>query len=242
VLYRALTGRVPFEGNDMAEVLSGVLTVDAPRPRSLEPSVPDGLELVIQRAMAKQPEERFDSMQELDAALAPFDTLAGSVPENTATTPGPPAVTPGELDRGVRRARPRAVFFSVALYAWAVGCVSDIVLTVLSGAGGVGRMLGVLAVVAVVLAGPFVLWLRYLRRHWQNSVRVLELASLLRAMTVAALMAPAVALLLLRLGVAAGSEVATGLVGHFPILGTVLSFAAAVVPWQSGRLARKPSV
>jgi serine/threonine-protein kinase len=240
VLYRALTGRVPFEGSDMAEVLSGVLTVEAPRPRSLEPSIPDGLELVIQRAMAKDPDERFESMDELNAALAPFDTLASAVAEPTKPTSTPPLAA-GDLERGVRSARPRAIFFSVALYAWALACVSDIVLSVLSGAGSVGRMVGVLAVVAVVLAGPFALWLRYLSRQWQNSVRVLEVASLLRAMMIAALMAPAVAIVLIRLGVAAGSEMATGLLGHFPILATVLSFAAAVVPWQSGRL-RKPSV
>ena len=72
ILYRALTGRAPFQGGDAAEVLSLVLTAEPPRPMSLDPSIPDGLELLIQRAMAKAVGERYQSMDELDQALAAF--------------------------------------------------------------------------------------------------------------------------------------------------------------------------
>ena len=72
ILYRALTGRAPFQGGDAAEVLSLVLTAEPPRPMSLDPSIPDALELLIQRAMAKSVGERYQSMDELDQALAAF--------------------------------------------------------------------------------------------------------------------------------------------------------------------------
>src|SRR5262249_27597022 len=80
ILYRALTGRPPFQGGDAAEVLSAVLTQDPPRPMSLEPSISEGLELLIQRAMAKTAVERYQSMNELDRGLAAFSGRRGDAP------------------------------------------------------------------------------------------------------------------------------------------------------------------
>jgi len=76
ILYRAVTGKKPFEGRDPMATLTAVLTEEPPRPSELNPAVPLSLELVIQKAMAKNPAERFQTMAELDAALAPFDEQA----------------------------------------------------------------------------------------------------------------------------------------------------------------------
>jgi tRNA A-37 threonylcarbamoyl transferase component Bud32 len=73
LLYTALTGREPFDAGDPQAVLVAVLTQDPPRPRAIEPSIPEHLELCVQRAMAKSPDDRFQDMVELDAALAPYD-------------------------------------------------------------------------------------------------------------------------------------------------------------------------
>jgi serine/threonine-protein kinase len=67
ILYRAVTGRKPFEGLDPMATLTAVLTQEPPRPSEVNPQVPLPLELVIQRAMAKNPGERFQTMLELDA-------------------------------------------------------------------------------------------------------------------------------------------------------------------------------
>ena len=83
ILYRALTGRKPFDSDDPSATLTMVLTEDPERPRSIEPSIPQALELVIQRAMAKKPEDRYSSMAELEADLVPFD------PEPTRFTSAP---------------------------------------------------------------------------------------------------------------------------------------------------------
>jgi serine/threonine-protein kinase len=237
MLYRALTGRAPFQGDEMAEVLSGVLTLDPPRPRSLEPSIPDGLELVIQRAMAKNPAERFASMDELDAALADFETPSAGA-EGTEIAPvSASGSRRGEIE--VRRARPRAIAFSAVLYVWAVACLSDVVLRMLGPGAGATRVIGVLGVVALVLAGPFWLWIRHLAQFWQNTLRVLEIASLLRAAAVYALVAPAVAFLLLRLGVAGGSAFAVALVAEFAAVSLGSSVVAVLAVWQLGRLRHK---
>jgi serine/threonine-protein kinase len=73
MLYHALTGKKPFDSEDPTSTLTLVLTEDPERPRSLNDKIPEELELVIQKAMAKDPRDRFASMAELDAALAPFD-------------------------------------------------------------------------------------------------------------------------------------------------------------------------
>src|SRR5262249_10199101 len=79
ILYRALTAKKPFDGGDAAEVLSSVMRVEPVRPRSLEPSIPEGIELLIQRAMAKQADERYANMDELDSALGAFDRAAREI-------------------------------------------------------------------------------------------------------------------------------------------------------------------
>ena len=81
MLYRAVTGRLPFDSDDASEALSMVLTQEPPRPRGDQPSIPEALELVIQRGDGEGADDRYRSMAELDERLAPFDAEAvvGSV-------------------------------------------------------------------------------------------------------------------------------------------------------------------
>ncbi len=70
VLYKALTGRVPFERDtDAAKLWAHVH--DDPRPPSALGGVPTAFDRVIARAMAKRPEDRYPSAGDLGrAALA----------------------------------------------------------------------------------------------------------------------------------------------------------------------------
>lgn len=69
IVYRCLTGRVPFAGNDMAAVLYAMVH-DAPiRPSSLAP-VPGDVDRVLAIALAKRKADRFATAPELAAALA----------------------------------------------------------------------------------------------------------------------------------------------------------------------------
>ena len=81
LLYTLVTGRRPFDNDDPTATLSQVLTEEPMRPRQIDPSIPPALELVVQRSMQKDPRERYQSMIDLDAALAPFDVGAFSSPE-----------------------------------------------------------------------------------------------------------------------------------------------------------------
>jgi serine/threonine-protein kinase len=66
--YRALTGRVPFSGDNMEAALHAVLTL-APTPASRLVPLPPGVDDVLAIAMAKQPSARFGSAGALAAAL-----------------------------------------------------------------------------------------------------------------------------------------------------------------------------
>jgi serine/threonine-protein kinase len=78
VLYEMLTGDLPFEGETPMGIMVARLTQE-PRPLS---SVSDGLppaaEDIIMRALARDPAERFASVQEMLAALRSLEGLEGT--------------------------------------------------------------------------------------------------------------------------------------------------------------------
>jgi len=68
ILYTMLTGRPPFQEETPQATILAVLSSEPPRPRSLVPTIPPHIELVIERAMAKKPEDRFPSMTAFEEA------------------------------------------------------------------------------------------------------------------------------------------------------------------------------
>ena len=75
-LFYLLTGRTPFEGKNMVQLLATVLEQRAPSPRKFRPVVPKGLARTVLRCLEKQPAERFKSYTELTQALTPYCSTA----------------------------------------------------------------------------------------------------------------------------------------------------------------------
>ena len=74
-LYEMLTGALPFDGENLATLLTNICNV-APAPLvDIEP----GLAAIVQRALAKDPVARFPSAEAMRTALAPFAAV-GAVP------------------------------------------------------------------------------------------------------------------------------------------------------------------
>jgi serine/threonine-protein kinase len=69
VLYEMLTGRVPFRGETDVAVAVQHISSAPPNPRSLAPGVSEALAAVAMRALSKDPADRFQSADELAAAL-----------------------------------------------------------------------------------------------------------------------------------------------------------------------------
>jgi len=70
ILFRMLTGRLPFESESGMEVLIQHLREQPPHPRDLVPTIPQPLEAVVLRCLEKDVERRFQSGEALNDALA----------------------------------------------------------------------------------------------------------------------------------------------------------------------------
>ncbi|MHA7633912.1 protein kinase domain-containing protein [Corallococcus sp. M7] len=69
MLYEQLCGRRPFTGMSTEEVLTRISEGKPKPPTAFDPSVPQALETVCLKALAKDPEARFDSLQTFIAAI-----------------------------------------------------------------------------------------------------------------------------------------------------------------------------
>ncbi len=61
VLYELLTGRTPFAGGSIEQVVRRILIEEPVAPRKLDPSLPRDLDTVVQKAIAKEPRARYAS-------------------------------------------------------------------------------------------------------------------------------------------------------------------------------------
>jgi serine/threonine-protein kinase len=227
VLYRALTGKKPFEGDDPSVTLAQVLTEDPERPRAREPSIPQALELVIQKAMAKSPGDRYQSMAELEADLVPFDPdssenssssasaddFTGSVEAGASTvlvgTRQPPLAPPQtslwRATREANMARPMIVLLTAVAYLWLVAGLIDalagIVRVVRGPSASLTKVEAVLITAGSVLATitPLVVWVRHLARRWGNSLRAVQLSDSMRRVTTASIATSGIGALAIRL-------------------------------------------
>jgi eukaryotic-like serine/threonine-protein kinase len=112
ILFELCTGDVPYPGENPVSVAMRHLHEPVPSVRSQRRDVPSRLEAAIRRAMAKDPEERFGSMDELIAELeACLRALGGG--EETIVLPAP--VRPRRARRGARRFVRALVLSLVAL-------------------------------------------------------------------------------------------------------------------------------
>jgi serine/threonine-protein kinase len=112
ILYELITKRLPFYAHTVTELVLVVVSEREPSVKSLRPDVPDALDAVIARCLAKKPEDRFQSVVELAHALEPFaggavtsavDRVRGVAAQSGKSLP---AVSSGKLpDTGSSSAR-----------------------------------------------------------------------------------------------------------------------------------------
>lgn len=80
VMYEMLTGRLPFEAETPVALLYKHVHEPPPVISRIRPGLPSGVAAVVNRAMAKKPEQRFSSATELimalDGALSPVKKIA----------------------------------------------------------------------------------------------------------------------------------------------------------------------
>src|SRR5689334_20943040 len=72
VLYGLLTGTVPFNGDTPVEIAMKHLSTVPEPPSAKRPDVPRDLDLIVLRALAKDPDDRYQNAEEMDADLERF--------------------------------------------------------------------------------------------------------------------------------------------------------------------------
>lgn len=97
VLYEMLSGQKPFAGRNSAEVFTKLLHAPAPDLRLILPDIPDGIRAIVTRCLAKAPEDRFASAQEMAVALQEAAAAYGAAyADRTIIMPAPAAATIGD--------------------------------------------------------------------------------------------------------------------------------------------------
>jgi serine/threonine protein kinase len=86
VLYEMLTQRTPFDADTPLAILMKHLNDPLPLPRQIDPTIPEPFERVVFKALAKQPEGRYQSAEEMAQALRDAADEAGiELPERISS-------------------------------------------------------------------------------------------------------------------------------------------------------------
>jgi eukaryotic-like serine/threonine-protein kinase len=141
VLYEMFTGEKAFAGESTTAIIYKVMNDDPIPPRAIEPSLPPQLDGVIKKALAKDPMQRYQSCDELREALR--QAKSGVVSHATASSS-----TSGTAYAVRTQAQPVPIMSTqpIAVHPPA------------SSSKGMGVQIAVLAAVAILGAGGFMVW------------------------------------------------------------------------------------
>ncbi|MGO9212032.1 MAG: protein kinase domain-containing protein [Terriglobales bacterium] len=103
LLYEMLTGEKPFDGQNVTTIIYKIVSENPIPPRELDVTIHPGLSAVVTKALAKAPDERYQTGAELVADLANYKSLGSesgatqlisAAGDRTVVTPAPPPTRP----------------------------------------------------------------------------------------------------------------------------------------------------
>jgi serine/threonine protein kinase len=120
VVFEMLTGRLPFTGQDVLGIVSAQLSSPVPSLRSLRADLPAWVEIVVARALATDPADRWPTIATFGAAIRAGDGagqagVAGTTTALLATYDIGTHIGPGRLGSEVYRGMHRALGHPVAI-------------------------------------------------------------------------------------------------------------------------------
>jgi eukaryotic-like serine/threonine-protein kinase len=150
VLYEMLTGVLPFQAESSDELARLHQTVEPRPPRSINPSIPPELELIILKLISKEPSGRYRTADQLGHVLEKLDQKPPIAPVFTPSSQTSPPITtplpnhiPVQAEQLMTNARPTPEKAATTGIDW------------------VSILLGLLAVIAVGGLIPFWLWVYF---------------------------------------------------------------------------------
>jgi len=154
ILYQMVTGQLPFDAETPLGIILKHLNEPLPLPRTLNPEVPEWLEAIVLKSMAKEPGERFQNAAEMIQAIDSGDKGMVLVPpqafDPTATPTTQPMLGSVPIQTGmlgntqpiVVEQRPNWLSIATALLVL-VGIV--VMIGIVLGQGGTGPLASVFA-------------------------------------------------------------------------------------------------
>ncbi|HEY0540779.1 MAG TPA: Stk1 family PASTA domain-containing Ser/Thr kinase [Actinoallomurus sp.] len=156
VLYELLTGRPPFQGDSPVAIAYQHVREEAPQPSQLDPSIPQYANAIVMKALAKDPNYRYQSASEMRADIqrasqgmpvsaptmamnAGTQMMQGAGPRTQAMRPSTmgydlPPVNYDEPERGEGPGKKIAIWALVGVLA--VGAIVALYMIFASGGGG----------------------------------------------------------------------------------------------------------
>jgi serine/threonine protein kinase len=111
ILYELVTGEKPFGGQNITTVIYKIINENPIPPRELDASIHPGLSYVIQKSLAKSPDERYQTCRELAEDLKNYKKLGGAVaPSETVVVRVPPLAAAGTELRQAPTVKPRPAY------------------------------------------------------------------------------------------------------------------------------------
>ena len=94
LLYRALTGAHPFDGENYAALAIAVATHQPRTPKQRRPELPGAIDSIVMKAMARDRNDRHATLHELIDALTLLASTEGFLGQMTQPSASPPLLTP----------------------------------------------------------------------------------------------------------------------------------------------------
>jgi len=94
ILYELVTGEKPFSGQNITTVIYKIIHEMPIPPRELDPQIHPGLSYVIAKALAKSPDERYQTCSALASDLRNYKNIEGVVIPGATIVMSAPAVLP----------------------------------------------------------------------------------------------------------------------------------------------------
>jgi serine/threonine-protein kinase len=85
-LYQLLCGQLPFQGESMAQLMFKIANEAPVDILTINPNVPPAIVAFLDRALSKDPDQRFQTGEEFGAALRAAASAGGAAPAAAATT------------------------------------------------------------------------------------------------------------------------------------------------------------
>ena len=123
VLYETLTGQLPFRGEVLAAVTYAVVNTEPEPPTALRSGLPAELDQVIAKALAKDPDERYQHVDEMLGDLRVLERQIGARSSSTKPSRKPSTAAHREAIARTRRRR----------WAWALGVAAAAAVVTIAG-------------------------------------------------------------------------------------------------------------